>query len=308
MRTLKQVCVVAILSIAVNGKGDIVMGRVSLLSWPTGMEIVEEFANSDARSLERAAMQIRIRQDKQGIHVTSIPVGAEVEIQTLPGLQVVGRGKVNKEGRFTVVTTSKDSLWRAYCRIVREEFGKSVQYVGVSRTYKKRDAQYYEANITLKRTYASVEGRCINKDGTPARDLQVLVRPITQGETENKNELHWASLVTVTDAAGIWRVDGIDSPMIDRLTPYICNTTLWRNVNFLKCPMALGVEVWRPLPYRRVAESEVANITDNNRRAAEKAIEIYEYRLGKKWDRPQPMVDFPASTNNVIYVPDIIIP
>ena len=308
MKTLKRIAAVAILAVAANAEGVVIKGSVSLHAWPTGTEIVEEYAKSDVRNIERAAMQIRMRQNKQGIRIISIPVGATVEIQTLPDLKVVGRGKVNEVGKFTIEAPPKDSEWRAYCKIEREEFGKTVLYVGSSRTYKKRDVPYYEANIILKRTYALVEGRCLNKDGTPAKDIYVLIYPITQNETESENDRLWSTRVAVTDATGRWRADGIDSPAIDCLIPYICDTSLWRNVDFLQCPMALGIEVWRAVPYRRVAESGVANITDENHRAAEKAIAIYESRSGRKYNRLNPMKDFPVSTNNVIYVPDIVLP
>ena len=72
--------------------------------------------------------------------------------------------------------------------------------------------------------------------------------------------------------------------------------------------MELKIEIWRALPYRREVQLTIPNITDGNRRAAEKAIEISERRLGKKYDLSNRIMNFPISTNNVIYVGDIVLP
>jgi hypothetical protein len=295
-------------AIAADAMGYAVKGFVSLQAWPTSSEIVEEYANTDVKRIEHAATQIRIRQIKEGIQQFCIPEGAVVEIQSLPKFEVVGRGKIDKEGRFEVALPSKDSIWRAYCKYEREEFGRTVLYVGASRIYKKRNFGYYEANIVLMRTYTSVEGRCVNKDGVPVKDVKVLVHPITLRETESQNEILWSTQIAVTGADGKWRVDGLISPPIDYLSSYICNAKLWHNIEFLHCPMELKIEIWRALPYRREVQLTIPNITDGNRRAAEKAIEISERRLGKKYDLSNRIMNFPVSTNNVIYVPDIVLP
>jgi hypothetical protein len=158
------------------------------------------------------------------------------------------------------------------------------------------------------RTYTSVEGRCVNKDGVPVKDVKVLVHPITLRETESQNEILWSTQIAVTGADGKWRVDGLISPPIDYLSSYIRNAKLWHSIEFLHCPMELKIEIWRALPYRREVQLTIPNITDGNRRAAEKAIEISEHRTGRKYDRSNQIMNFPVSTNNVIYVPDIVLP
>ena len=52
---------------------------------------------------------------------------------------------------------------------------------------------------------------------------------------------------------------------------------------------------------------EVPNVTARDRAAAERIFAAYKRKTGKDWPRPAPMTDFPVSTDNVIYVPDIVL-
>ena len=51
----------------------------------------------------------------------------------------------------------------------------------------------------------------------------------------------------------------------------------------------------------------VPNVSARDRAAAERIFAAYKRKTGKDWPRPAPMTDFPVSTNNVIYVPDIVL-
>ncbi|MBE6397368.1 MAG: hypothetical protein E7046_10220 [Lentisphaerae bacterium] len=51
----------------------------------------------------------------------------------------------------------------------------------------------------------------------------------------------------------------------------------------------------------------VPNVSAEARIAVEKVFAAYKRKTGKDWPRPAPMTDFPVSTNNVIYVPDIVL-
>ena len=287
---------------------EVVKGWVRLEATPSNSEIVEEYAKTDAPSLEHAAIQIMKRLGKSGVKRISIPDGAEVEIQTLPDFRVVGRGKVDKEGHFSVSITGKDSLWRAYCKVSREELGRIVYYVGSSRTFRRRNVPYYEADITLSRSYASAEGRCVKKDGTPIAGVNVFVHPITHGETDEETQMCPMQLA-VTDSDGKWHVDGLALPSIDILLPHICDTNIVHgNLEFMHSPLELGIYA-RQKPFGRYdAELIIPNITDENRQAAEKAITVSERKSGKRRSRPNPLTNFPVSTNNVIYVPNLVLP
>lgn len=306
MKARKLMGTVASLLVAVNASGDVVKGWVRLEATPSIAEVAEEYATTGARIPELAARQIMERQNAQGIKYMTIPVGATVEIQTLPDFKVVGRGKVDQDGNYSVVMPGKDSLWRAYSKVVREEFGRPVLYVGVSRTYKRRNAAYYEANITMMRSYASAMGRCVQKDGTPAQGVFVYVHPITSGETEEECRLCPTQLA-VTDTLGRWRVDGLASPPIIPLMSYICYTNIVDNWQVSHYPLQLGIYARRKPFGSYDAERVVPNVTDENHRAVEKTIAATERKSGKKMKRLNPMTNFPVSTNNVIYVPDLVL-
>lgn len=296
------------LTIAANVKAEVVKGWVRLETTPSLAEIAKEYATTDARRPEHAALQIMKRQAEQGIPYSSIPVGVEVMIQTLPGFEVVGRGKVDREGNYSVWVPSTNLLWRAYCRLERNELGRRVRYVGSAHVEQRsQHDSFYTGNITLMRSYASAEGRCVQKDGIPAQGAYVSVRPITSGETEEECRLFPMQLA-VTDAAGRWRVDGLATPPIVPVTSYICYTNIVSNWQVCHYPLQLGISVRRKPFGAYDVEKVLPNVTDENRRAVERAIAATERKLGKEVERLNRMTDFPASTNTVIYVPDIVLP
>ena len=307
MKMRRVMVAVTFLVIAVDAGAEVVKGWVRLETTPSIVEVAEEYATTDARIPELAARQIMERQNAKGIKYVTIPVGATVEIQTLPDFKVVGRGKVDQDGNYSVVMPGKDSVWRAYCKVVREEFGRPVLYVGVSRTYKRRNAACYEANITMMRSYASAEGRCVRRDGTPVQGVHVFVHPITSGETEEEGRLYPTQLA-VTDTLGRWRVDGLATPPISPLMSYICYTNIVDNWQVSHYPLQLGIYARRKPFGSYDAERVIPNVTDENHRAVEKTIAATERKSGKKMKRLNPMTNFPVSTNNVIHAPDLILP
>lgn len=293
---------------------DVVKGWVRLETTPSLAEIAKEYATTDARRPEHAALQIMKRQAGQGIPYSCIPVGVEVVIQTLPGFEVVGRGKVDREGNYSIGVRSTNLLRRAYCRLERNELGRRVRYVGSAHVEQRSQhdfllygKHYYTGNIILMRSYASAEGRCVQKGGIPVQGAYVSVRPITSGETEEECRLFPMQLA-VTDAAGRWRVDGLAAPPIVPLTSYICYTNIVSNWQVCHYPLQLGISVRRKPFGAYDVEKVLPNVTDENRRAVERAIAATERKLGKKVERLNRMTDFPASTNTVIYVPDIVLP
>lgn len=299
----------ALLTVVANVYGkDVVKGWARVETTPSIAEIAEEYATTDVLHPRIAALQIMKRQKENGIKHEYVPMGAEVEIQILPGYKVVGRGKIDKDGNYSISVPSTKLLWRAYCCVEREELGRRVRYVGATHVSQKSQYDsFYTGNIILKRSYASAEGRCVHKDGTPAQDVHVLVHPLTSGETDEECHLYpiqWA----VTDAFGKWRVDGLSTPPIDILMSHICYTNGVNNWQVSHYPLQLGIYA-RLKPFGAYdAECIIPNVTDENHKAVEKAISAYERKWGKKKERSNQMTNFPASTNNVIYVPDLILP
>lgn len=308
MKTWKLMGTVAALLVAMNASGDVVKGWVRLEATPSISEIAEEYAATDARSPELAARQIMERQNAQGVKYMTIPVGATVEIQTLPDFKVVGRGKVNKDGNYRISVPSTELLWRAFCCVEREELGRKIRYAGF--THVRQESKYdsfYTGNITLMRSYASAMGRCVKKDGAPAQGVFVYVHPITSGETEEESRLCPTQLA-VTDSLGRWRVDGLSTPPISPLISYICATNIVDNWQVSHYPLQLGIYARRKPFGSYDAERVIPNVTDENRNAVKKAIAVTEYKSGEKMNRSNQMTSFPISTNNVIYVSDLILP
>ncbi len=308
MKMRSVMVVVVFLMIAANVGADVVKGWVRLETTPSISEIAEEYATTDARSPELAARQIMERQNAQGISYMTIPVGATVEIQTLPDFKVVGRGKVDKGGNYSISVPSTELVWRAYCCAEREELGRRIRYAGaVHVRQESRYDSFYTGNITLMRSYASAQGRCVQKDGTPAQGVFVYVHPLTSGETVEESRLCPTQLA-VTDALGRWRVDGLSTPPISPLMSYICYTNIVDNWQVSHYPLQLGIYARRKPFGSYDAERVIPNVTEESRNAVKKAIAIAECKSGKTMNRSSQMTNFPISTNNVIYVSDLILP
>ena len=304
MKICRVMVAVTFLAVAADAGAEVVKGWVRLEATPSIAEVAEEYATTDARLPELAALQIMKRQNAQGIKYMNIPVGVEVEIQTLPDFRVVGRGKVDKDGNYCIFVPSTELLWRAYCCVEREEFW----YVGTAHVNQvsKYDS-FYTANITMMRSYASAEGRCVQQDGTPAQGIHVFVHPITSGETDEEGRL-FPTQLAVTDTLGRWRVDGLATPPISPLMSYICYTNIVDNWQVSRYPLKLGIYARRKSFGSYDAERVIPNVTDENHRAVERIIAATERKSGKKMKRLNPMTNFPVSTNNVIHAPDLILP
>ena len=51
----------------------------------------------------------------------------------------------------------------------------------------------------------------------------------------------------------------------------------------------------------------IPNINASERKAVEKFNEAFERKKGTRLERGAPLTTFPVSTNNVIYIPDIVL-
>ena len=69
----------------------------------------------------------------------------------------------------------------------------------------------------------------------------------------------------------------------------------------------VGAVVWGRKGIEAAGGVTIPNVTARDRAAAERIFAAYKRKTGKEWPCPAPMTDFPVSTNNVIYVPDIVL-
>ena len=199
-----------------------------------------------------------------------------------------------------------DRDWRVFCRCSIEDSGKVLEYQAAAHVAWSRREKAYVQNLELRRDYASAVGRCVDKDGMPIADAVVKVTVIKADSGTSKGE--WPGQVARTGKDGVWRADCIPAPSFNRLATYVCNT----NSIYYSALRAMpyGIQIYAH-PSHGVFEpsgtASVANVSADGRMAVEHAIAAVKRRTGKDTPRPAPLADFPASTNNVIYVPDIVL-
>lgn len=281
----------------------VVKGTVSLIDYPTALECASLFDQPEAANPLWAMARIT------HLYVYKrheLPRSVEVELQTLPDFKVICRAKVDANGRYRMEVKEDDRDWRVFCRCGIEDSGKILEYQAAARMAWNRREEAYVQNLELRRDYASVVGRCVDKDGMPIADAVVKITVIKADSGTSKGE--WPGQVARTGKDGIWRADCIPAPRFDRLVTYVCNT----NSIYYSALRAMpyGIQIYAH-PSHGVFEpsgtASVANVSADGRMAVEHAIAAVKRRTGKDTPRPAPLADYPASTNNVIYVPDIVL-
>lgn len=281
----------------------VVKGTVALIDYPTALECASLFDQPEAVNLLWATTKIKhLYVDKRH----DLPSNVEVELQTLPDFKVICRAKVDAKGRYRMEVKEDDRDWRVFCRCSIEDSGKVLEYQAAAHVAWSRREKAYVQNLELRRDYASAVGRCVDKDGMPIADAVVKVTLIKADSQTSEEE--WPGQVARTGKDGVWRADCIPAPYFGRLASYIGNTNSIHSLQLKGMPYEIHIHAY---PGHGVFEpsgsASVANVSADGRRAVELAIAAVKRRTGRDSPRPAPLTNFPASTNNVIYVPDIVL-
>jgi hypothetical protein len=99
----------------------------------------------------------------------------------------------------------------------------------------------------------------------------------------------------------------LPTPTINRQIAYLCNTNIIARYDSARPPYRIDIKVCSTYISEPLGRVSVENVTANSRRAAEKFMLAYKRKTGADLPKNAPLADFPISTNNVIYVPDIIL-
>lgn len=94
-----------------------------------------------------------------------MPDNVEVELQTLPDFNVIGRAKVDAKGRYRMEVKEDDRDWRVFCKCVADGPGGRFEYLATKHVEWEPYAKAYVQNLVLRRDYTSVAGRCVDKAG-----------------------------------------------------------------------------------------------------------------------------------------------
>ena len=282
---------------------DVVKGKVGFSLYPTIEDIADAYEKSETDDLRCVAADLVSSRNVERKKY-SLANAAEVELQALPGFKVLRKVKVNDKGEYITKIKDDDPDCRVFCRY---EIGKRM-LTGATYIEWDKFENCYCQHMQLRNDYVSVTGHCIDTNGMPVVNARIYVRLVRTPVEQEESRLN-KSYYGRTDEKGVWRVDGIESPSFDRMLLRICNTNVINRYDSTTPPY--GVHVGAHVESEKGVESagsvEVPNVTARDRAAAERIFAAYKRKTGKDWPRPAPMTDFPVSTNNVIYVPDIVL-
>ena len=277
-------------------------GAVSVSLYPSVEELAQAYAKSeDADWRKVAADLIASRGEVQ--KKTSIANKAVVELQTLSGFNTIRKVVVGDDGSFSIEHVDKDSDCRVFC--VYEVDGK-VLTAATHPVWEDGDICICRP-MQLRDDHTSAIGRCVDTNGMPVANAIVRVDLVRTPVEVEESWFHRPKFGK-SDLNGYWRVDEIGTPSFYDTLIRICNTNVV-NMFDSKVP-PYGIEVSAEAQSNKAAISgcvDVPNVTARQHAAAEQIFAVYKRKTGKDWPRPAPMTDFPVSTNNVIYVPDIVL-
>lgn len=277
-------------------------GSVSLSLYPSIEEFAKAYAESEEPDLEKTASELiasRIQASK-GLNIANKAV---IELQTVPGFKTIRKAVVVDNQSFKIEHMDDDPECRVFCRLeVKGNMLTATTFPMVE------DAEhYYCRSMKLRNDHTSVIGRCVDTNGMPVINAMVRVDLVRTPVEVDEGWMH-QPLIGRTDAKGHWRVDEIENPLFYDTISRICNTNIVNRPNSTVPPFGLAISACFEEGDSVVnGHVEVPNITARDRAAAERIFAAYKRKTGKDWPRIAPMTDFPASTNNVIYVPDLVL-
>lgn len=303
MKNKLMFCVVLFMVATVVNADEAVKGMIGFSLYPTIEDIAAAYEKSEMDDL-RCVVADLVSSRNVERKKYSLANAAEVELQALPGFKVLRKVKVNDKGEYITKIKDDDPDCRVFCRY---EIGKRT-LTGAAYIEWNKFENCYCQHMQLRNDYVSVTGHCIDTNGMPVVNARIYVRLVRTPVEQEESRLN-RSYYGRTDENGFWRVDGIESPTYDRMLACICNTNVINRYDSATPPY--GIHVGALVESEKGVEAAgsvgVPNITARDRAAAERIFAAYKRKTGKEWPRPAPMTDFPVSTNNVIYVPDIVL-
>ena len=299
----KSVIATALLLFSSVTVAEVVKGRICIDSFPGTEECVEIYERSKTNSL----IDVLIAIDKTRVdQKRKIYSSAVVELQTLPDFQVVGRTKVSADGEYVINAKEDNRDWRVCCRCEIEDDGEMYVFSGASHVVWNKKERAYVQKLWLLRETTSLVGRCLDKNGNSVVGAVVKVDMITSEPTDT-DEGQWPQQIARTDKDGCWRVDGLPTPTLNHQIAYLCNTNIIYRYDSARPPYRISIQVHPMYISEPIGRASVANVTANSRKAAERFMLAYRRKTGVDIPKIAPLADLPISTNNVIYVPDMIL-
>lgn len=302
--SVKVITASILLIITFAADGDVAKGVIGLWLSPSLQELAQAYEKSDTVDFETVAAYLTEVQGKKNRQRPQAEK-AVVEIQALPTFDILRKTTIDKQCKYVLKINDSDPVCRIFCHFDVD----GVELTASSALEWNKFEKAFCQNMVLRKNYVSLEGRCLDANGVPAGDALInvnLIRtPVEQDESWMRKRY-----ATITDNNGKWRIDGIERPSCFQLFRFLCNTNIMHRYD--STAPAYGIKIaacQNPVCGSKCASGcvYVSNVTKSDREGLESLLSTYKRKTGKCWVRPAPMTDFPVSTNNVIYVPDIVL-
>ena len=303
---IRQLLCIALPAMVLSAYADAIKGDVHLIDAPSIQELANCYEKSDKNDpyyVAYAEVMKKYSRSKE-----KAPSQTVSELRSVPDDKVLAKTGLDANGVFSLPFNPGDKDCRVVCRC--EIDGK--KYFGTVYIGRDEGQRAYGQTIVMRRAdsgYVSVAGRCLSASGQPVTNALVMARLISAPlEVENEKE-YYKTQYARSDKNGYWRVDGVEKLNFTDLLAYACDTNLFVSCGDGATHPPYGIEVVALMssesePFGSVA---VPNITAEDFSAVKAILATYKQKTGKAWPKATAMVSPPCSTNNVIYVPDIVL-
>ena len=214
---------------------------------------------------------------------------AEVVLTNVKTREVLAKVMSDKNGRFSLPGKPKP----LYTIVVKatDKNDEAAKLVGEYSLWGYRGGAITINMVSLKDAI-SFEGRVVAPNGKPMPECLVSVDPGRYGVPEYGT---WPVYIAFTDKAGKWKVDRIRPPAKWAVKEYLKSPRLAAQSPLVDESLIAGILVKGGVDYKRFTSLSVPLVT-----------EVMQQKLGDIIKATT--VSLPISTNNVIYVGDIVLP
>lgn len=213
---------------------------------------------------------------------------AEVVMQNVRTGEIIAKNVANKDGHFSLQGNPKP-LYTIVAKTAAKG-DEAVKFVGEYSFWRYRGGDVV-VNMVPKEHAISFIGRVVSPEGNPMSECIVSVDPGGYGLPEYGK---WPVYIAFTDSAGRWKVDRIRPPAKWAVKEYLKNPKLSAQPPLVDESLTAGIIVKGGADYKRFNSASVPLITD-----------AMKQELGDI--AKNTAVVLPVSTNNVIYVGDIVL-
>lgn len=214
---------------------------------------------------------------------------AEVVMQNVRTGEIIAKNVANKDGHFSLQGNPKP-LYTIVAKTTAKG-DEAVKFVGEYSFWGYRGGDVV-VNMVPKEHAISFIGRVVSPEGNPMSECIVSVDPGGYGLPEYGK---WPVYIAFTDSAGRWKVDRIRPPAKWAVKKFLENPKMIGQPPLVDESLVAGILVKGGMDYKRFASLSIPLITENMR-----------HKLGDIANHTT--VQLPVSTNNVIYIGDIVLP